>query len=391
MPDQDPNLVGDQGSLDRSVRILAQRVDLLEIASHEKHRPWYKQPSVILSVVALLVSLGTTIYTQRASKQETIRSRKEELRKLTINLVELRQLIIKGMTSPDGQELQSGSIQQRVILGSALRLAGQIPKEEVSAYQYSILAQELQAAGETSEAERYFRAAVDTSGSTFEKTQALMWLGIFYFGFGPKQSFENGRDAFGRAAQPLEQQSDPYAIDLRGLTLETWAGIEFQYGFVAQGNAKLEEARAAYSKLPQNFPYRATRLDDLDRRVKRTGGSFGGPLLTRGELKPPDDVARALQQLSSDDLREIAEQEGGTTYGSFGNDETENRKEKEHYDRLVATGLAKYLSNADVQAHAKEEKTHFDYGFTTTDLYDKTREFVFTALLQSLANAQLSH
>lgn len=119
MPDQDDgNEIKNQESPDDPLHLLAKRVDLLEIASHEKQRPWYTQPSTVVAIVALLVSLGTTMYTQRASKQETIRSKKEELRKLTLNLIEIRQSMLKGIASPDGPDSQAGPLQQLLLQSS---------------------------------------------------------------------------------------------------------------------------------------------------------------------------------------------------------------------------------------------------------------------------------
>jgi hypothetical protein len=392
MPDQNAETVIHTKSAEseRPLDLLAKRVDLLEIASHEKTRPWYRQPSTIVAVIALLISLVTTIYTQSASKQESIRSKKEELRKLVLNLIEVHQSMRKRVVSPDGQDPQAVVFQHRVLLRSALRLVKQIP-DEVSSSEYVILSQEVQTVGETSEAERYLRKAVDASASTLEKAQTLIWLGNFYFEFGPKHSLDKGRDAFQRAGQSLEQQLDPYAIDLRGLTFETWAATELRNGFISQANAKLEQARTIYTTLPKDFPYRAARLEDLDRRVKTIVVSAGPESSLLGGLKPPEDVNRALQQLSSDDLRAIAEQDGGSIFSSDGNDESENHKQKQHYERLAAVGLVTFLSSADVKAAGKEDNTHFDYGVTTTDLYDKTREFIFTALTQTLTNAKLSH
>jgi tetratricopeptide (TPR) repeat protein len=391
MPNQDAETVihAKSEESERPLDLLAKRVDLLEIASHEKNRPWYRQPSTIVSVIALLVSLGATIYSQSASKQESIRSKKEELRKLVLNLIEVHQSMRNGVVSPS-QDPQAVVFQHRVLLRSALRLVKQIP-DEVSSSEYVILSSEVQTLGETSEAERCLRKAVDASASTLEKAQTLIWLGNFYFKFGPRHSLDKGRDAFQRAAQSLEQQSDPYAIDLRGQAFETWAAAELRNGFIEQANAKLEQARTIYTTLPKDFPYRAARLGNLDRRVKTIVVSVGpeSPLL--GGLKPPEDVGRVLQQLSSDDLRAIAEQDGGSVFSRDGNDESENHKQKQHYERLAAVGLVTFSSNVDVKAAGKKDNTHFDYGVTTTDLYNKTREFIFTALTQTLTNAKLSH
>ncbi len=101
---------------EESLEILRKRVDSLELTSQEKHKTWYRQPSTVLAIVALLVSIGSTFYSQTASKQETIRSKKEELRKLTLSLIDLRQSVSKGSPSPESVEVQSAGRQQGVYL-----------------------------------------------------------------------------------------------------------------------------------------------------------------------------------------------------------------------------------------------------------------------------------
>jgi len=54
------------GNLGESVDTLRQRVDLLEVSSQEKRKPWYRQPSNIVAIIALLVSIASTIYSQTA-------------------------------------------------------------------------------------------------------------------------------------------------------------------------------------------------------------------------------------------------------------------------------------------------------------------------------------
>jgi hypothetical protein len=217
---------------------------------------------------------------------------------------------------------------------------------------------------------------------------------VYYFTPGPKQDFGKGRAAFQRATQAIERESDPYSIHTRALTWETWAAVEFQRGFTAQGTVKLEEAGKLYKQLPLDYPFRAHLVDDLDRRVRNAGPGAHTTSTSGFALAAPDDVSRVLQQLSADDLRAIAESDlgdGGTVLITIGNDNSQNHDQRQQYERFVASGLATFMSDMDVKAAGKKDKTHYDYGVQTTALYAKTREFLFTALSEALASAQMPH
>lgn len=366
--------------------LVRQRVDLLEISSQEKRRPWFRQPSNVVAIVALAVSIASTFYSQVASKQETIRSKKEELRKLVIGLVDLRQSVMKARASPESEEVQSASRQQGVYLQAAQRLVRQIPGE-VSSKEYSVLAEELESAGEFADADDYFQKSVTASSSSFERAQALRALAIYYFTPGAKQDLVKGRAAFERATEAIKGQSDPYSIHVQALNYEAWAAREFQHGFAANATVKLEEARRLYKQLPPDYPMRAYLQDGLDRRVK-DAGMQARPAFARGSMaNTPQEISEVFQRLTADDLRMIVESDlddGGTALITRGKDKTKNENDRRQYERLVTAGLATFMSDADVRQAAKKEGTHYDYGIRASALYAKTRDFLFATLVDAV-------
>src|SRR5438445_2732835 len=139
MADLTATAATDTPTTEPPIELLRQRLDALEVAAHEKKKSWYRQASTILSVIALVVSVATTAYTQFSSSQEAIRSKKEELRKLVIGLVEIRQDFMKSQPLPMSGDSQLLKAKQGVYLQAADRLVLQIPKE-VSSYEYTVLA-----------------------------------------------------------------------------------------------------------------------------------------------------------------------------------------------------------------------------------------------------------
>jgi tetratricopeptide (TPR) repeat protein len=373
------------------VEYLRERVDLLELSSQERKKPWYRQPSTLIAVVALIVSVMTTLYSQAASKQESIRSKKEELRRLVISLIDIRQAVLKASPLPESPEIQSASREQRVYLQAAQRLVRQIPLE-VSSYEYQVLAEELASAGELSEAEDYFRRSVSASTSPFETLQSLGSLGTFYFTPGPNRDVNRARKTFEEASNVLKDQTDPHAIQMRGLHYENWAATEYQFGFVADSAARTADAKKLYEQLPKDYPFRAHILNDLDRRVRdRNTMPVPG---TGSAFVIPDEVQQVLQQVTADDLREIAENdidETTTVFIEKGNDSTHNVQQRGQYERWVKCGLGVFLSDKEVQEAAKKERTHYDYGFRPAALYPRVRDFIFLTITNTLASNSGRH
>jgi len=291
------------------------------------------------------------------------------------------------MTSPDSVENQSAKKKQGVVLQAALRLVSQIPGE-ISSYEYGILGDDLEADGEFAEAEDYFKRAVNASTTTFQRTQAFRMLALYYFTPGPKRDVEKGRAAFNDAANVMGHPSDPYSVQIAGLNYEAWAATESRAGFAKEAPEKAELARTFYKQLPPDYPFRAHLIDDLDRRVTATSAieQRDMPLGFSGAVPP--DIAQVFQQLSADDLRVIAENDlesNGSMMVEGGSDNTPNDEQRNHYQRLVAVGLATFLSKTELREASRKERMRFVYGVRPTPLYPRTREFVFTMLTAMIA------
>jgi tetratricopeptide (TPR) repeat protein len=252
--------------LGADVDVLRQRVDALELSAKEPKKPWYRSPSVSLSALALVLSFLTTVYTQVEGKQETIRSKKEELRKIIIGLIELRETFVKANPSPVSPQSQLLGAKQQVYLEAANRLIVQVPKE-VSSSEYTIIANEHMSMGDFQRGEAYFLQAAGAAPTPALKSQALRILAISLFQPGPMRSFDKGRRHFNEAIDVLKGDTDLTKTHLTALTYEVWAAMETRNGFADDARHKLERARKYYSDLPANYPFRGELIEGLDARV----------------------------------------------------------------------------------------------------------------------------
>jgi hypothetical protein len=85
--------------LQRSNRTLHEQVDILQIESKEHERPWFKNPSIIVSLFAVLVTVILTsynIYEQNKDKTEkSIKEKQSNVRGAIKSLVEVQKENIK--------------------------------------------------------------------------------------------------------------------------------------------------------------------------------------------------------------------------------------------------------------------------------------------------------
>ncbi|MFQ5799963.1 MAG: hypothetical protein ACE5H0_14900 [Bacteroidota bacterium] len=258
--------------LQSQLKLLRDQVDDLQIATSEGKKPWYRQATTLISLLALLLSGFAGYYSQKAQRAEEIRSKKEELRKTVAAVVELRedfQQRIARMT--DLREQESAALlwnNKRLIhLEFAEFLATQIPNL-VSSSEYLVLAYEREVDSNFTRAKRHYEMAVKAGSTALSKVNALRALGQIYFRQGPLQDFEKGREYFRKAAELLANPPDPYLVYSQGWTYQQWAFAELRNRNWDEGREKIERARAYYLGLPENYPRRQFILQVVDDAIR---------------------------------------------------------------------------------------------------------------------------
>lgn len=71
------------------IELMKREIDALQVTVMAGKAPWYKSPSIMISVLALLFSFGTTAVSFHRAAQEDIRSGRAELRGILQRLTAL--------------------------------------------------------------------------------------------------------------------------------------------------------------------------------------------------------------------------------------------------------------------------------------------------------------
>jgi len=197
--------------------------------------------SLGVSVFALIVSW----FGWRSSADQLAREKREELRQILENLLDLREEWIQKSRQIN-DELEKNRIdiainqKKGLFLQAAETLAKQI-QQFVSSTEFITLAEENIYTGDYVQARLFFQNAVTASkhSSKFEEATALRYLAGNYFQQEPKQ-FEKGRECFQRAIDCTRSESDPYWIYAQIIAYGGWAQEEMNNGFLDKAKELLQ-------------------------------------------------------------------------------------------------------------------------------------------------------
>jgi tetratricopeptide (TPR) repeat protein len=136
--------------LDGRLEVMKREIDALQIAVTGSSKPWYKNISLMVSVIALLFSFGTTYVSYRRAAVQEIQNTRQELRELLQRLTALPRENVENMkkyaSDPASMAMVGGFINQEntLLARQAAELAKRLPAEAVTAVEYYSVALALQ-------------------------------------------------------------------------------------------------------------------------------------------------------------------------------------------------------------------------------------------------------
>jgi hypothetical protein len=192
-----------------------------------------KDISFIVSIFAVLFSLGTTAVSWWHSKQQEVHDTRVELRGLLQRLSVLQRDLAEARVKYQNDQLAlsaiGGAIQQEniVVAKQAVDVSRRIPTR-VTANEYAAIASALQSVAEMRLAQEVLLLAIDQADNAHDqaaKIIALRGLGSVLYQAG---DFEHGRQRFADAeatirAEPMNDDFKAYAL---AYTQESWAWAE---------------------------------------------------------------------------------------------------------------------------------------------------------------------
>lgn len=234
--------------------VLKKEVDALQIQMAEQAKPWYRKPSNLIAILALLLSFLSTLASAYISNNNDMRNNRREtgvllqrLARLPIEQMEIQQ---RYRQSPVAVRMSAMLNQENAIL--AVQSAANIdlfPKS-FTAVEYVAVGAALKTAGFLSKAEEFYSKGLEKADDVSGYIFACHELGSFHFIQG---NHDTGREYFQKALDAWEQYPGPiplyrYATDIH--TLVTCAELESMVMAPDMVKMRLAKARQLLPKVP---------------------------------------------------------------------------------------------------------------------------------------------
>lgn len=167
--------------------LLKKEVDALQVSLLKQRNPWYKNISIIVSILALLFSFGTTFVSYVRTNAQDIQNSRVELRGLLQRLASLPReyLEAKKKYEPDQSTISTISEfineENALLARQAAEIARKLPPQYVSATEYYAIAIALENSYNVEGAKELFTKAIDVSTDLNDRVAALRMRGSLMF------------------------------------------------------------------------------------------------------------------------------------------------------------------------------------------------------------------
>lgn len=259
-------------SEDTTFSSLIDRVRLLETAFRAGHKPWYRLPSNVISVAAVIVTLAIFVVTFYANKQlvefdkrQSLSSVIEEISALTQEEVQIAE---SSMSERARLNSQTGIANRRVsLVRKADALLAEVP-DGASKLDMTILAAAYASIGRLEEAEKYYLdLAQSKSEPTDLRLMALRSLISLYTWMG-EERIADAKEAYEAGMELVGSPDTPYLTMLRS-TMPVWLSeLLLAYQRYDDAVAYIITAERAAWSLPC-LPYRNDALNLIESQVSR--------------------------------------------------------------------------------------------------------------------------
>ena len=264
--------------LEQKVDLMKREVDALQIAIAGHTKPWYKNISTILSVVALLFSFGTTYVSYHRTAVQDVQSTRQELRGLLQRLAALPKenvdIYKKYADDPASMKIVGGLINQEgtLLARQAAELAKKLPGDLVSGTEYYSIAIALQNSYDLAGADEFLKYSIQAATDFNTEIAAIRSTAVLQFIQGRPES---GRVEYQKALNIFSKYPgyDPFTMISTNVWTElAWAFSEANLGLLALASQHIKSAKALVNGLPRGPGTDRLRADVSQAEVQIASG-----------------------------------------------------------------------------------------------------------------------
>lgn len=243
-------------NLDQTLDLMKREIDALQIAVTGSKTPWYKNISLMVSVIALMFSFGTTYVSYRRTAAQDIQSTRQELRGLLQRLAALPKegvdISKKYSSDPAAMALVSGFLNQEnaLLARQAAEFAKKLPVDSVSGTEYYAIAIALQNSYDLAGVSEFLKYSIQAAKDFNTEIAALRMTANLQFIQGHPES---GRVEYQKALDIFSKYPgyDAFTKTTTNVWTElAWATSEANVGLLSLANQHVENAEGILNGLP---------------------------------------------------------------------------------------------------------------------------------------------
>ena len=237
-------------------RLLKREVDSLQISILNVKTPWYKNIPIIVSMLALLFSFGTTYVSNERIAAQDEQALKTELRSMLQQLAVLPsknfELTKKYSDDPNAVAFISGQLNQEnaLLAFQAADLVSRLPSNKVTAIEIYSVAVALGFSYEIQKANEMYILSYELAKDMNTAVAAKRGIANSLYQLGQPEA---GRVQFQEALNIFSKYKDHNDFIQKSThvtTLLNWDSAEVGAGYTSKPMQKLDEARSIVESLP---------------------------------------------------------------------------------------------------------------------------------------------
>jgi len=230
--------------------------------------PWYKKPSVVISLLALIFSFGTTVFSAYNSYQDEIRANRLDVRTILQRLSKLPLENYELLQKYKGQgqaEALSGMINQENILlaTQAVQLLHRFPNSFTSTEFYAV-GYALSQSNIMGEVPKLYQRAMDLATTSNDYLVAARAYGGYQYGRG---EYTEGKRLYNEALSVWNKfpERNTFIVNSSDvITLINWSGSDFMVGNKVEARERLVDARKRWAVIA---PISGPMIDTLKNQI----------------------------------------------------------------------------------------------------------------------------
>jgi hypothetical protein len=263
-------------NIEEQLATIKAEVDALQIDAVEKSRPWFHNPSIILSVFALVFSFGTTMFSYMKSHEEDIRSNRREVREIIQRITRLPienfDLSEKYKGNASGEALGAMISQELLLLSTqAAERVKRFP-DSFTSTEYFAIAGALANSGNLNDVPTLLKKAIDLATTANDYSVACRSYAHLLM---IQSKIDEGRTYYAKAVTevwskfPSTDQFSRKALELQGKLNQV--NSELTIGDKPAARRCIAEAKSILSSFPESpaTGYWARQYESMAKMVEQ--------------------------------------------------------------------------------------------------------------------------